>query len=69
MNLSFEDINKAPSCNPYPADVGIISMIISLPQSEHLSFNTIVDISGLASNSSLNIFRKVMFCIRIQLHI
>ena len=29
---------KKPSCNPNPPDVGVISMIVSHPQSEHFSF-------------------------------
>jgi hypothetical protein len=53
--VSGEDLNKTPPCNPNPTDVGVISMIVSHPQSEHLSFNTIADFSGLASNIFLNI--------------
>jgi len=33
-------------------------MIISRPQSEHLSFKLMAEISGLTSNSSFNIFIK-----------
>jgi len=55
MYLSFEDLNKTPPSNPKPPDVVIISMIISHPQSEHFSFNIIVDFSGLASNIFLSI--------------
>ena len=53
--LSVEDLNKAPPCNPNPTDVGVTSMIVSQLQSEHFSFNTIVDFSGLALNIFLNI--------------
>jgi len=52
---SGEHLNKAPPCNPNPCDVGVISIIVSHPQSEHLFFNMIVDLSGLASNIFLNI--------------
>jgi hypothetical protein len=44
--LSGEHLNKAPPCNPNPPDAGVISIIVSRPQSEHLHFNTIVDFSG-----------------------
>jgi len=55
MYLSFEDLNKTPPIIPNPTDVGVTSMIVSHPQSEHFSFNTIVDFSGFASNIFLNI--------------
>jgi hypothetical protein len=47
MYVSGEDLNKTPPCNPNPTDVGVISMIVSRSQYEHLPFNTIVDFSGL----------------------
>lgn len=53
--LSVEDLNKTPPCNPNPPDVGVISMFDSRPHSEHFSLNMIVDLSGLPSNSFLNI--------------
>ena len=55
MYLSVELLNKTPPSIPNPADVGVISMFISHPQSEHFSFKTICDLSGLASNIFLNI--------------
>jgi hypothetical protein len=48
-------LSRAPPFNPNPPDVGVISIIVSHPQSEHLPFKTIVDFSGLASNNFLNI--------------
>jgi hypothetical protein len=42
MYVSGEDLNKTPPCNPNPTDVGVISMIVSRSQYEHLPFNTIV---------------------------
>jgi hypothetical protein len=55
MYLSVKLLNKTPPRIPNPADVGVISIIIARPQSEHFSFNTIFDFSGLASNIFLNI--------------
>ena len=46
---------KKTDLNPNPSDVGVISMIVSHPQSEHLSLFTIVDFSGLDSNIFFNI--------------
>ena len=47
---------NAPPINPNPPDVDVILMMTSHPQSEHLPFNTIVDLSGLALNILLSIF-------------
>ena len=51
---SVEHSKKAPLCNPYPPEECVISIITSHPQSEHLSLNTIVDLSGVASNIFFN---------------
>ena len=55
MYLSGKLLNNTPPIIPNPADVGVISMIVTVPQSEHFSFNTIFDFSGLASNIFFNI--------------
>jgi len=62
--LSGEHLNKEPPCNPNPPDVGVISIIVSHPQSEHLPFKTIVVFSGLASNIFLSIFIIVGYILK-----
>ena len=57
-----EDLNKAPPCNPNPPAVDVILTIISHPQSEHLSFNSMVVFPGSASNIFLNISIKSPSC-------
>ena len=42
-----------PPFNPNPPDVGVTSIIISYPHSEHLPLKVMVDFSGLSSNNFL----------------
>ena len=53
---SEEHLHNTPPCNPNPPDVDVISIMTSRPQSEHLSFNSMVGFPGFASNIFLNIF-------------
>jgi hypothetical protein len=41
--------------------VGVISMVTSHPQSEHLPLTAIVDFSGLSSNSFFKVSTRIIF--------